>query len=72
MASGPKNSLYLSVSGSGLSVTGSNIEIPPPTGVTENTVNWYNPDPVFDTMVVTGLKSDEGLDKFFTNEIKRS
>lgn len=69
MANAPKHSLYLSVSGSGLSVTGSNIQIPPPTGVTENTINWYNPNPVFDTLIVGGLKSDEGLDKFFTNEI---
>jgi hypothetical protein len=69
MANAPKHSLYLSVSGSGLSVTGSNIQIPPPTGVTENTINWYNPNPIFDTLIVGGLKSDDGLDKFFTNEI---
>ena len=63
----PAHDLTLEVSG-GLSITGSNITIPPD-GQTVNSIAYDELNPVFDKVVVGGLKSDEGLDKFFTNEI---
>mgnify|MGYP001220585709 CR=1 FL=1 len=63
----PAHNLTLEVSG-GLSITGSNITVPP-NGETTNAIAYDELNPVFNRMVVTGLKSDEGLDKFFTNEI---
>ncbi len=63
----PAHNLTLEVSG-GLSITGSNITVPPD-GQTTNTIAYDELNPTFNKVVVKGLKSDEGLDKFFTNEI---
>ncbi len=63
----PAHNLTLEVSG-GLSITGSNITVPPD-GQTTNAIAYDELNPTFNKVVVKGLKSDEGLDKFFTNEI---
>ena len=66
----PAHDLTLEVSG-GLSITGSNITIPPD-GQTVNSIAYDELNPVFDKVVVGGLKSDEGLDKFFTNYFRKT
>tara|TARA_B100000131_G_scaffold278638_1_gene283286 strand:- start:156 stop:587 length:432 start_codon:yes stop_codon:yes gene_type:complete len=67
-----QKTLTLNITGStshSLEITGSDIPIPPLTDGYSDVIDFNTTDPIFNTMVIGGLKSDEGLDKFFTNSI---
>lgn len=67
-----QKTLTLNITGStshSLEITGSDIPIPPPTDGYSDVIDFNTTDPIFNTMIIGGLKSDEGLDKFFTNSI---
>ena len=67
-----QKTLTLNITGStshSLEITGSDIPIPPLTDGYSDVIDFNTTDPIFNPMVIGGLKSDEGLDKFFTNSI---